>query len=77
MGKLGEEPSPNDNKQVSIHEEAYKQTIHEEIEEGNDSQGDKETINEVPKETSTTCKPVAATRPKIELPNYRINTQIQ
>lgn len=33
--------------------------------------------DEVPKVTSKTCKPVAAERPKIELPSQRINTQIQ
>jgi len=33
--------------------------------------------DEVPKATSTTCKPVAAERPNIELPSQRINTQIQ
>jgi len=33
--------------------------------------------NEEPRVTSTTCKPVAVDRPKIELPSQRINTQIQ
>lgn len=32
---------------------------------------------ETPKVTSKTCKPIAAKRPKIELPNHRINGKIQ
>lgn len=30
-----------------------------------------------PAATSTTCKPIAAERPKIDLPNHRINAKIQ
>lgn len=60
-----------------MQEEGCKEIVQEEIEEGQDSQGNKEIVNEIPKVTLTTCKPVAATRPKIELPSCRINTQIQ
>ena len=31
----------------------------------------------LPKVTSATCKPIAADRPKIDLPSHRINAQIQ
>ena len=33
--------------------------------------------NEEPRVKSTTCKPVAVDRPKIELPSQQINNQIQ
>ena len=42
-----------------------------EVQEGEAGQKEKSTV------TSTTCKPIVAERPKIELPSHRINGQIQ
>jgi len=71
------EPPPNENEHTPMQEEACKQTVHGETKEEQNSQADKEIVNKILKATLTTCKPVAATRPKIELPSCRINTQIQ
>jgi len=40
--------------------------------------GDNSAASEQPKKaSSSTCKPIATERPKIELPSHRINAQIQ
>lgn len=60
-----------------MQEDTCKQTVHEDSEEGHDSQGNKENVKEVRKANSATCKPIVVTRPNIKLPSYRINAQIK
>lgn len=70
-------PPPNGNENTQMHEEAFRQTIQDKTRVEQNMQTDKTTDNENPKVTSATYKPVAAERPKIELPSNWINAPIQ
>eukprot|EP00253_Pinus_taeda_P022142 PITA_22142 len=74
---LSSEPRHEEEDHESLPRQQNTNKSMHQIEQGNNKSDGKPETEQRHRITSKTCKPVAAERPKIKLPNHRVNGQIQ